>query len=84
MINRESARTEPKQAPTNRRPTPRESRGAATAPERVVFMNMAQCINFCRAEQIGGGGGAIAGRVRRDANLSAVRRRNESKCQNLP
>lgn len=84
MINRESARTVSKQAPSSRRPTPRKSRDAVTAPERMAFMNLTQCTNLSRAEQIGGGGGANVGRVRGDANLSAVRRRNESKCQNQP
>lgn len=40
---RESARTELKQAPTSRRPTLRESLGAATVPEWVVFLKLAQC-----------------------------------------
>lgn len=73
MINRESARTESKKAPSSRRPTPRKSRDAATAPERVVFMNLAQCTNLSRAEQIGCGCGVNVGRVRGDANLSAIR-----------
>lgn len=73
MINRESARTVSKKAPSSRRPTPRKSRDAATAPERVVFLNLAQCTNLSRAEQIGGGGGANVERVRGDANLSAIR-----------
>lgn len=73
MINRESARTVSKKAPSGRRPTPRKSRDTATAPERVVFMNLAQCTNLSRAEQIEGGGGANVGRVRGDANLSAIR-----------
>ena len=46
MINRESARTVSKKAPSSRRPTPRKSRDAATAPERVVFMNMAN-VQIC-------------------------------------
>lgn len=73
MINRESARTVSKQAPSSRRPTPRKSRDAATAPERMAFMNLAQCTNLSLAEQIGGGGEAAAGRVRGDANSSAIR-----------
>lgn len=73
MIDRESARTVSKKAPSSRRPTPRKSRDAATAPERVVFMNLAQCTNLSRAEQIGSSCGAAAGRVRGDVNLSAVR-----------
>lgn len=84
MIIRESARTEPKPTPTSCRPSPRESRGAATALERVVFLNLGQGTNFSRAEQIGGGGGTNAGRVQRNANLSAVRLKFESKCQNQP
>lgn len=73
MINRESARTVSKKAPSSRRPTPRKSRDATTAPERVVFINLAQCTNLSRAEQIGCGGEANVGRVRGDANLSAIR-----------
>lgn len=73
MINRESARTASKKAPSSRRPTPRKSRDAATAPERVAFMNLAQCTNLSRAEQIGSSGEANVGRVRGDANLSAIR-----------
>lgn len=57
---RESARTEPKQAPSSRRPTPRKSHGAATAPERVVFLKLAQCTNLPRAEQMRGDCGAGA------------------------
>lgn len=81
---RESARTDPKQAPSSRRPTPRESQGPATAPERVVFLKQAQCTNLPRAEQMRGGCGATAGRVRRNAILSADRRRFETMCQNQP
>lgn len=84
MINRESARTVSKKAPSSRRPTPRKSRDAATAPERVVFMNLAQCTNLSRAEQIGCGGEANVGRVRRDANLLDIGWHIESKCQNRP
>ena len=73
MINRESARTVSKKAPSSRRPTPRKSRDAATAPERVVFMNLAQCTNLSLAEQTRCGGEANVGRVRGDANLSAIR-----------
>lgn len=69
MINRESARTVFKIAPSSRRPTPRKSRDAATAPELVVFMNLAQCTNLSRAEQIGCGGEADVGRVRGDIKL---------------
>lgn len=39
---RESARTEPKKAPTSRRPTLRESQGAATVPEWVAFLKLVQ------------------------------------------
>lgn len=82
MINRETARTGPKKPPACRRPTPRKSRDAATAPERAVLMNLAQCTNLTRAEQIGCGSEANVGRVRGDAKLSAVRQRTVSKCQN--
>lgn len=43
---RESARTELKQAPTSRWPTLRESLGAATVPEWVVFLKLAQGTKF--------------------------------------
>lgn len=69
MINRESARTVSKKAPSSRRPTPRKSRDAATAPERVVFMNLAQCTNLSRAEQIGNGCVANVERVRGNIKL---------------
>lgn len=81
---RKSVRTELKQAPTSRRPTLRESLGAATVPEWVVFLKLAQCTNLSRTEQTDGGCGAAAGRVRRNAVLSADRRRFETMCQNQP
>lgn len=84
MINRESARTVAKLTPASGRPTPRKSQGAATASEQMGSWKLAQYTNFTQAEQIGGGCGAASERVRRNANLSAVRRRNESKCQKQP
>ena len=73
MINRESARTVPKRTSTSSRPTPRNTRGAATVLEWMVSLKLAQSTNFTRAEQIGSGGEANVGRVRGDANLSAIR-----------
>lgn len=77
MINQESARTVPKRTSTSSRPTPRNTRGAATVLEQMVSLKLAQGTNFTRAEQIGGGSEANAERERRNVNLSAVRRRIE-------
>lgn len=84
MINREFARTISKKPPPAADQLRANLETRPRHPGELVFMNLAQCTNLSRAEQIGGGGGANVGRVRGDANLSAIRWRNESKCQNQP
>lgn len=70
---RESARTEPKILRPSRQPTPRKSLGAAKASGGMEFLKLAQCTNLSREEQMRGGCGANAGRIRRNANVTAVR-----------
>ena len=69
MINRESARTVPRRTSTSSRPTPRNTRGAATALERMGFLKLRQGIKITRAKQIGGGSEANAELERRNVNL---------------